>query len=214
MRHQFRDQQLLEVALTHTSHAYEQGGEHNERLEFLGDAVLQLCVTEQLYARFPVDREGVLHGYRTQLVSTGHLADLARRWGLDSQVRLGKGELATGGRTKDRLLAGVFEAVLGAIYLDGGYGAAQADVEAVLRPDFDQLSSASDPRKVLHEWSQKNHGTPPEYIVKVQTGPAHDRRFVMEVSCGGQVLSMGEGTSKKSATIEAAKAALALLSKR
>ena len=125
MKHCFQDGNLLDVALTHTSHAYEQGGEHNERLEFLGDAVLQLCVTEVLYAQFPNDREGVLHGYRTQLVSTEHLAGLARRWKLDEKVRLGKGERGSGGRNKDRLLAGVFEAVLGAIYLDGGLEAVQ-----------------------------------------------------------------------------------------
>ncbi len=208
MRHTFQNESLLVVALTHTSHAYEQGGEHNERLEFLGDAVLQLCVTEQLYARFPADREGILHGYRTQLVSTEHLASLARRWGLDEKVRLGKGELATGGRSKDRLLAGVFEAVLGAIYLDGGLAAAQAELDSVLQADFDRLPMVADPRKALHEWCQRTHGQPPEYVFKEQSGPAHDRRFTMAVLCGGEEVSQGEGTSKKMASIAAATEAL------
>ena len=208
MRHTFDDDALFQVALTHTSHAYEQGGEHNERLEFLGDAVLQLCVTEQLYARFPNDREGVLHGYRTQLVSTEHLASLARRWGLDAKVRLGKGELATGGRSKDRLLAGVFEAVLGAIYLDGGLSAAQGELEVLLQPDFEGLPMVADPRKALHEWCQRTHGRPPEYALKEESGPAHDRRFTMGVLCGGEEVAEGEGTSKKAASIAAATAAL------
>ena len=157
MNYRFKDERLLETALTHTSWAYENGGEHNERLEFLGDAVLQLCSTEMLYCNFPDDREGVLHGYRTQLVSTGHLADIAKRWNLDKEAKLGKGEEATGGRKKARLLAGLFEAVLGAIYLDGGLEASMTVIQEVLKGDLEGLASHSDPRVLLHEWVQQEN---------------------------------------------------------
>ena len=171
MKHQFTNTDLLEEALTHTSWAYENGGTHNERLEFLGDAVLQLCSTEILYAYFPGEREGVLHSYRTQLVSTEHLARVARSWKLGDKAKLGKGEEATGGRGKDRLLAGLFEAVLGAIYLDGGFEAAQETVLSVLEADLEDLPSLADPRATLHEWCQREHRAPPSYEVVTEEGP-------------------------------------------
>ena len=211
MNYIFRDPQLLNIALTHTSYAFEKGGEHNERLEFLGDAVLQLCATELLYDKFPADREGVLHGYRVQIVSTEHLARLAKQWGLDAAVMLGKGEERSGGRTKDRLLAGVFEAVLGAIYLDGGFDAARTEITRVLEPDLASLPSVADPRKTLHEWSQREHGVPPEYRLISQDGPPHERTFKISVVCGGQTIADGLGGSKKAASVAAAETALGVL---
>jgi ribonuclease-3 len=208
MNHVFAKPELYEEALTHTSFAYENGGEHNERLEFLGDAVLQLCSTDILYARFPADREGVLHGYRTQLVSTGHLAQQAKKWGLGERLRLGKGEEATGGREKERVLAGVFEAVLGAIYLDAGYAAVSAVVGECLSPDLEQLPSVAEPRKTLHEWCQRTYGRPPEYRVSDETGPAHSRIFTIVVICDDDQKGTGTGPSKKAATIEAARSAV------
>jgi len=211
MNYEFQSPELLTVALTHTSFAYENGGEHNERLEFLGDAVLQLCATEILYGAFPADREGVLHDYRTRLVSTEHLAALARKWSLDQKVRLGKGEEATDGRNKDRLLAGVFEAVLGAIYLDGGLEAAHAAVVQGLDGDLQGLPAVADPRKTLHEWCQREHGAPPEYVVIDEAGPPHKRIFRISAVCGGEPAGDGVGPSKKTATIAAATNALATL---
>lgn len=208
MNHIFSRPELYEEALTHTSFAYENGGVHNERLEFLGDAVLQLCSTDILYGRFPVDREGVLHGYRTQLVSTGHLAVQARKWGLDKLLRLGKGEESTGGREKDRVLAGVFEAMLGAVYLDAGYEAARRLIVECLSPDLDGLPSVAEPRKTLHEWCQKSQGSPPKYRVTDEVGPAHNRVFTIAVFCGDEEQGRGSGPSKKAATIEAARQAI------
>lgn len=204
MKHVFQNPGLLDEALTHTSWAYENGGPHNERLEFLGDAVLQLCCTEILYARFPNEREGVLHTYRTQLVSTGHLAQVARKWGIPEKAKLGKGEEATGGRDKDRLLAGLFEAILGAIYLDGGFSSAQAVVVDALHPDIERLPTLSDPRGTLHEWCQREHGAPPAYEVSEEEGPPHDRIFTIQVRIDDQVLGEGRGRSKRAASIEAA----------
>ena len=211
MNYRFKDQGLLEIALTHTSWAYENGGEHNERLEFLGDAVLQLCCTEMLYRFFPDDREGALHGYRTQLVSTGHLAEIAKRWRLDHEAKLGKGEEATGGRKKARLLAGLFEAVLGAIYLDGGFDAVMPVIQEVLQEDLEGLKSNADPRVLLHEWVQQETGSPPEYSVIHEEGPPHERTFTIAVSTADGVVGQGTGRSKKRGSIAAAKAAVSKL---
>lgn len=211
MNHSFTDPGLLELALTHTSWAHENGGEHNERLEFLGDAVLQVCATELLYAHFPGEREGVLHRYRTQLVQTSHLAALAYKWGLENEVRLGRGEEATGGRTKDRLLAGVFESVLGAIFLDGGFPAARQEIHAALTPDLDRLAQASDARRVLHEWCQATHGEPASFEVRATEGPDHARVFHVEVRVAGEVVGEGSGSSKRLASIAAAQAAVTAL---
>lgn len=204
MNHTFANPGLLEEALTHTSHAYENGGQHNERLEFLGDAVLQLFVTEILFEHFPTDREGVLHVYRTRLVSTDHLARLAKRWNLDQQVRLGRGEEASGGRKKNRLLAGTFESVLGAIHIDGGPTVSREVVRSCILPDLDALPKLADPRKAIHEWCQRIHKSPPVYQVISETGPAHDPKFTVELVCGGEVLAKGDGHSKRSASIAAA----------
>jgi len=208
VNYHFKDQALLETALTHTSWAYENGGEHNERLEFLGDAVLQLCSTEILYRFFPDDREGVLHGYRTQLVSTDHLAQIAKRWKLDQKAKLGKGEEATGGREKPRLLAGLFEAVLGAIYLDAGLDSVMTVIQEALHGDLAGLQSNSDPRVVLHEWAQQEHGVPPEYSVIREEGPPHEKTFTVAVCTPNGVIGEGKGRSKKVGCITAAQAAV------
>ena len=208
MNHRFSDAALLELALTHTSWANEHGGAHNERLEFLGDSVLQLCATELLYARFPEEREGNLHRYRAQLVQTSHLAGLARKWGLDKQIRLGRGEENSGGRDKNRQLAGVFEAVLGAIFLDGGFHAAEEEIHAVLLPDLEGLSGVHDARQVLDKWCQANHGAPAEFEVVQEEGPPHDRTFHVVVRVDGEPAGEGSGRSKRLASLAAAHAAV------
>ena len=209
MNHQFQDPGLLDVALTHTSWTHDHGGEHNERMEFLGDAVLQLCSSEILYEEFPEAREGVLHVYRTQLVSTGHLAGIARRWGLQDKVKLGKG--GPPAPHKDRLLAGLFEAVLGAVYLDGGYPAATKLVRAALADDVVRLGRSHDPRILLHEWAQRNEGCPPDYVVISEEGPPHDRLFTIEIRTQAGAVGTGQGKSKKAASIEAAAVAIETL---
>ena len=212
MRHTFSNPGLLEEALTHTSFAYENGGNHNERLEFLGDSVLQVSATLVLFNRFPLEREGVLSRYRARLVSTEHLAKLAKTWGLDERVRLGKGEEASGGRNKDRLLAGVFEAVLGAIFVDAGHQAAHDIIARVLAPDLDELPLIADARKSIHEWCQRTHGEPPQYAVVDEEGPPHNRTFTVQVVCGGQLMGTGTGKSKRGASIGAAEMAVLELS--
>ena len=212
MRHSFANPALLEEALTHTSFAYENGGNHNERLEFLGDSVLQVSATLVLFERFPLEREGVLSRYRARLVSTEHLAKLAKAWGLNDRVRLGKGEEASGGRNKDRLLAGVFEAVLGAIFIDAGHTVAHDIISGVLAPDLEELPLIADARKSLHEWCQRTHGEPPQYEVVEQEGPPHNRTFTIQVLCGGTEMGTGKGKSKRSASIVAAEVAVVELS--
>ena len=120
----------------------------------------------------------------------------------------GKGEEQSGGRSKERLLAGVFEAVLGAIFLDAGHGAAHRAVEAALLPDLDSLPLIADARQSLHEWCQRTHSTPPVYTINMEEGPAHDRRFGVEVRCGAVVLGEGRGKSKRTASIAAAEDAM------
>lgn len=208
MKHEFSDPSLLELALTHTSWAHENDTPHNERLEFLGDAVLQICATEVLYSYFPEEREGVLHRYRTQLVQTSHLARLACQWGLEDMVRLGRGEESTGGRQKARLLAGVFEAVLGAIFLDGGFAAVQAEIHEVLLPDLDGLAERNDARRLLHEWSQAKHGAPAVFEVLSAEGPDHAPVFRVSACVAGEVVGKGTGSSKRVASIAAATAAI------
>lgn len=211
MRHDFGDPALLELALTHTSWAHENGGEHNERLEFLGDAVLQVCATELLYGHFPEEREGVLHRYRTQLVQTSHLAHLAVAWGLDNQVRLGRGEESTGGRQKARLLAGVFEAVLGAIFLDAGFAVVRDEIRLALAPDLDGLAAAPDHRRILHEWCQAEYGVPANFEVVKAEGPDHARIFHVHVQVDGDIVGRGVGSSKRLASMDAAQHAVTAL---
>jgi ribonuclease-3 len=136
------------------------------------------------------------------------LAKIARSWDLGTKVRLGKGEDATGGREKERLLAGLFEAVLGAIYLDGGFAAAQSEVCAALDADLAILPTVADARVTVHEWCQRTHGTPPNYAIVDTEGPPHDRTFTVEVSHPGGPIARGQGRSKRTATIAAAEAAM------
>lgn len=208
MEHSFANPALLEEALTHTSFAYENGGNHNERLEFLGDSVLQVAATLVLFNRFPMDREGALSRYRARLVSTEHLAKLAKDWKLDERVRLGKGEESSGGRNKERLLAGVFEAVLGAIFMDAGHQVAHDIIAETLAPDLEELPLIADARKSIHEWCQRTHGEPPQYEVVDQVGPPHDRTFTVQIICGADLMGTGRGKSKRGASIAAAEAAV------
>lgn len=210
----FRDPSLLRRALTHRSFANEHPEEvleDNERLEFLGDAVLDFIVAAFLYHRFPEMREGRLTSLRAALVRTETLARLAAEVGIDRELRLGRGEEESGGRTRPPNLCAAFEAVVGALYLDQGLAAVQAwlepmlgtVVERVLRAELDK-----DARSLLQEWSQARLGLTPVYRTVAAEGPDHAKAFTVQVSIGGQVVGEGSGRSKQAAARAAAEAAL------
>ena len=205
---------LLEQALTHRSYAYENGGlPTNERLEFLGDSVLGLIVTDALYAAHPDLPEGQLAKLRAGVVNTRALAGVGRTLGLGRWLRLGKGEESTGGRDKNSLLADTMEALLGAIYLERGLPVANE----VVRRLFDPLMLAAAQDGAALDWKTSlqeltaagGHGVP-EYVL-AETGPDHAKRFTAQAVVGGQVLGTGEGASKKAAEQVAAQLAAAAL---
>lgn len=217
--HHFQDAGRLQVALTHRSWAHENGGDDNERLEFLGDAVLQLCSTEALMERFPEAREGELSRLRSRIVSTDALADVGRHLDLGSALRLGVGEDQTGGRTRDRVLACATEAILGAIYEEAGLPACQRAVQRWLGSRIDALEAQpgtgwKDPRSRLQEITQAGGGSAPAYLVTKTAGPAHDLIFLVDVCLDDDVLGHGEGKSKRAACRAAAEDALARLAPR
>lgn len=214
LRHPFRDEALLVEALTHASYSHEHGGTNNERLEFLGDAVLQLCVTAFLVARFPHAGEGEMSRLRQRFVNTRALADVAQGLRLGGALLLGQGEAATGGRERPRVLAGATEAVLGAVFSDGGYDAAQRLVVRWIEEMLDVVEAEAetdykDPRSRLQERIQRDLGATPVYDVTDRDGPPHAPVFGVAVSVAGRVLGQGRGNSKREAARRAAEAALA-----
>jgi ribonuclease-3 len=198
----------LERALTHRS--VGTNVDNNETLEFLGDAVLDLAVSDLLMRAFPQAREGALSKHRAGLVNTAMLAAKARRLGLGGTIRLGKGEEKSGGREKDSILSAVYEAVLGAIYLDGGYEAARRAVERDFAADVaDAPSPGEDDYKTrLQELTQRRLRVSPGYHLVEEHGPDHDKRFIIDLTIDGQVYGRGTGTSKKVAEQAAAMQAL------
>ena len=213
--HSFRDRQLLILALTHPSLAHEAGvghlQQHNQRLEFLGDAVLQLVLTNELYERFSAQGEGPLTQARAQLVNRSSLAEQGRRLNLGRFLILSRGEETSGGRARNSTLADGFEAVVGAVFLDAGYEAAQALVLRLFRGLFGELGelpNLENPKGELQELLQANSPTPPDYEQVSVEGPDHDRRFECAVFHAGVELARGTGRSKKLAESSAALAAL------
>lgn len=203
------DSELLVIALTHRSFAYENGSlPDNERLEFLGDSVLGQAVTVRLFTRFPDLDEGELAKRRASVVSTVALAEVARGIGLGGYVRLGRGEILTGGRDKDSILADTMEAVIGATYISAGPDAATDLVLRLIEPlldDPERYGAAMDPKTSLQELAARRGVSAPAYEI-VGTGPDHDRRFTATVRVGA-LASRGEGSSKKQAEMAAALAA-------
>lgn len=204
------DRDLLQVALTHRSYAYEHGGlPTNERLEFLGDAVLGIVVTETLFGRYPDQPEGQLAKMRAAVVNANALADVARLLGVGEVVQLGRGENATGGRDKSSILADALEAILGAIYWDRGMDEARRVIHALFDPLIERaadLGAGLDWKTSLQEVAAAaGHGAP-EYRVS-ETGPDHAKQFSAEAVVGGEVLGRGSGRSKKVAEQQAAAAA-------
>ncbi|BFM23226.1 ribonuclease-3 [Microbacterium testaceum] len=200
------DPELLSLALTHRSFAYENGGiPHNERLEFLGDSVLGQAVTVRLFTRHPDLDEGSLAKRRASVVSTVALAEIARTIGLGAHIRLGRGEVLTGGRDKDSILADTMEALIGATFLSAGPDAASAMVLRLVEPlmaDPERYGAAMDPKTSLQEIAARLGLAAPLYGVEA-TGPDHDRRFTATVTVG-DVSTTGEGSSKKQAEMAAA----------
>jgi ribonuclease-3 len=200
------DPELLSLALTHRSWAYENGQvPHNERLEFLGDSVLGLAVTVRLFTGHPELEEGALAKRRASVVSTVALAEIARGIGLGEHLLLGRGEVLTGGRDKDSILADTMEAIFGAAYLSAGADAATGLVLRLVEPllsDPERYGAAMDPKTALQELAAHSGLQPPMYAV-TSTGPDHDRRFTAAVTVG-DLIAEGAGTSKKHAEMAAA----------
>ncbi len=213
----FHRPHLLEEALTHRSHVNEvkQGaGRDNERLEFLGDAIVALIICQYLTNAFPDDSEGQLSKKKAALVSEASLAEAARRLDLGRFLRLGRGEERTQGREKVSLLANAFEAVIAAVYLDGGLDAAQALTHKALAPVFEELQSGDgaqycqDYKTQYQEWCQKRFETLPRYVTVRASGPDHQKTFEVQLSINGDVVGVGAGRTKKEAEQIAAKQAL------
>ena len=211
--HRFAELSMLELAVRHRSWCAEHGGvESNERLEFLGDAVLGLVATDHLYLTGPELPEGVLARRRAELVNARVLTELAVSLDLGSVVRLGRGEESTGGREKASILADAMEAVFGAVYLDGGLPAARSVILDLLDPYFDIVAGGpgTDFKSRLQELSARRLGAVPAYRVE-GTGPDHDRWFEATVGVGDDVVGRGGGRSKKQAEQAAAAEAWELL---
>jgi len=209
-----RDLDLLEQALVHSSWLHEHPDAargHNERLEFLGDAVVNLTISEALYARHPDDDEGVLSARRAAIVSTVGLARLAGRIDLVQAVLLGQGESQRSGRRRPSLLASSFEALVGALYLDLGFERVRAWLVEIAAPELDldaPIGSLKSPKSRLQEYTQRRSGERPEYRLLDASGPDHEKSFRIEVWVGGEVLGVGAGSSRREAETAAAAEAI------
>jgi ribonuclease-3 len=213
--HQFQDLPLLDQALRHSSYAHErpESGPSNEQLEFLGDAVLALTVSDLLLSVFPHSSEGELSRSRAALVNARQLAALARQLDLGPHLLLGRGEESQSGREKPSLLADALEAVLAAVFLDGGLKAAATLTHRLFTPHLESLAAPSllDFKTALQEFTQARYKTSPTYQLLSETGPGHARHFLGEVTLLGRPLARGEGRTKKQAEQRAAQQALGIL---
>lgn len=211
--HRFRNRQLLSTALTHPSvcHESQRPQEHNQRLEFLGDSVLELVLTAELFTRFPELGEGGLTKARAQLVNRRSLAECSRRLGVGHHLVLSKGEEKNGGRERVSTLADAFEALIGAVFLDGGFETARRVIlqqfAARLAPQT-HAPLIENPKGELQELLQAHSSEPPRYELRSVSGPDHDRIFECAVFHASQELGRGTGKSKKAAESSAALAAL------
>jgi ribonuclease-3 len=215
----FRDESLLRLALTHPSVAHESGAsvQTNQRLEFLGDAVLQLVLTRALYEKFPAFGEGPLTKARAKLVNRRTLADYGRKLDLGAHLIVSRGEEMHGGRDRPSALADAFEALLGAMFLDGGFDAASVFILREFSAAFGELSGIpilENPKGELQELLQAVSPEAPRYRVVSVAGPDHDRVFECTVQHGGVDLARGRGKSKKAAESDAALAALRFLRRK
>jgi ribonuclease III len=211
----FKNKALLEQAFTHRSYLNENRGtqrEHNERLEFLGDAVLELVVTEYLYAKYPEKPEGELTAVRAALVNTVSISEAASSLGMNEHLLLSRGEAKDTGRARQIILANAFEAVIGALYLDQGYAAAAQFISEQLFHKTEEVVQKKlwqDPKSRLQELAQEKLRITPTYELTGQSGPDHDRTFVIAAYLGREKVAQGEGRSKQEAEQDAAQKALA-----
>jgi ribonuclease-3 len=208
--HSFANPNFLIEALTHRSYLNEHReytGSHNERLEFLGDAVLELVVTRFLFDKFPAKPEGELTSYRAALVNTVSLAHAAQALNINESLLLSKGEAKDTGRARDVILADAFEAIIGAMYLDAGYVAAEKFINETLCNKIDEVirkRSYQDAKSRFQEVAQEKRGMTPEYKTLSETGPDHAKVFTVGVFIGTAEISQGEGVSKQEAEQSAA----------
>ena len=212
LHYQFRQKAFLDLALTHPSTKEETD---NQRLEFLGDAVLEFAISDLLFRKYPDRQEGELTARRASLVCEETLCHLARQLQLGRHLHMGHGEEATAGREKPSILADAMEAVIAAVYLDGGMQAAATLVERLFAQE-ESLSAlrGRDDKGRLQEYTQAHDLGLPEYVIVEESGPAHDRYFITEARIAGQAIARGEGASKKAAEQAAANATLAILQTR
>lgn len=214
IKYAFKNKTLLEQAFTHRSYLNENrtpGREHNERLEFLGDAVLELVVTEFLYAKYPQKPEGELTAYRAALVNTQSISDAAKNLGMNDFLLLSRGEARDTGRARQIILANAFEAVIGAIYLDAGYSAAKQFIADQLFHKTDEVVAKrlwQDAKSRFQETAQEEVGITPSYQLLDQSGPDHNKVFVVGAYIGNEKIATGEGRSKQEAEQAAAEKAL------
>jgi ribonuclease-3 len=212
--HAFANRDLLIEALTHRSYLNEHreyAGAHNERLEFLGDAVLELAVTNFLFKKFPAKPEGELTAYRASLVNTVSLAESSQTLGVGEFLLLSKGEAKDTGRARDVILADAFEAIIGAMYLDAGYESAEAFVAQNLYDKIDEViakRSYQDAKSRFQEIAQEKRGITPGYETLSEVGPDHDKVFSVGVFIGAAEIARGAGRSKQEAEQLAAQAGL------
>jgi ribonuclease-3 len=213
LNYTFRDTHYLKMALTHRS----KGGEHNERLEFLGDAVVNFVIAEILFQQFPRATEGELSRWRASLVNRDALADLAKEFDLGPHLLLGPGELRSGGSERQSILSCAMEAIIGAVYLDGGFAEVKDRIMAWYEPLLQSLSSAAshkDPKTLLQEYLQSRRLALPVYTVEAIEGEAHQQLFT--VSCqidGVDEKTFGKGTSRRRAEQDAAQSMLGVIKK-
>ncbi|MDR2749626.1 MAG: ribonuclease III [Clostridiales bacterium] len=214
IKYVFKDLKLLEMAFTHSSFAHEkESGDkpHNERLEFLGDSVLELAISDMLYKMFPEYTEGQLTKFRAGLVCEASLAKLARKIDIERFLMLGKGEEGMGGRHRDALVADALEAVIGAVYLDSGLPSVLDFIGLLFEPEIKCLKNCfefTDNKTFLQEALQRNSKEPIVYTITNETGPDHDKTFTAQVFHKGSPLGEGSGKSKKEAEQSAALAAI------
>ncbi len=209
----FTDWLLLSRALTHRSYLNEhpEALEDNERLEFLGDAVLDFVVGAWLYNRYPEMPEGDLTRMRSALVYTEQLAVFARKVGLGNAMRLGRGEAQAGGRERSALLCDTFEAVIGALYLNGGIEAVLKFISPLLEDASEEiliLRKIDDPKSMFQEWAQSEGYSAPQYITRSSVGPDHSKMFEVDALVNGEIFGTGTGQSKQAAAKDAARDAL------
>ena len=210
----FKDKQLLTTAFTHRSYLNENRKtikEHNERLEFLGDAVLELVITSFLFEKYPERPEGELTAFRAALVNTQSISAAATELGMNDYLLLSKGEAKDTGRARQYILANTFEAFIGALYLDQGYDASRTFIAATLFGKIEKIVEErlwQDAKSYFQEKTQEEHSVTPSYELMKEAGPDHDKKFIVAAQIKGEAVAQGEGRSKQEAEQAAARKAL------